>query len=97
MPKTTQVTPNGLDSRVGPAERTGPIGRAARVLLEVGFVYGFATLGDQGGPAADRDPDTLTADAPFVVLTIAMVAPYAVLVSELAKMVAGDAVAKRAS
>ncbi len=96
MPKTTQVTPNGLDSRFGPAEGTGPVGRAARVLLEVGFVYGFATLVDQGGPAAVGDADTLTGEAPFVVLTIAMVALYAVLVSELAKIAAGEAVAKRA-
>ena len=96
MPKRTHVTPNGLDARVGPAERTGPIGRAVRVLLEAGFVYGFATLVDQGGPAAVRDPDTLTGDAPFVVLTITMVALYAVLVSELAKIVGGEPVAKRA-
>ena len=89
-------TPNAVDANVGPAERTGPIGRAARVLLEVGFVYGFATLVDQGGPAAVRDPDTLTGDAAFVVLTIAMVALYAVLVGKLAKIVAGEPVAKRA-
>ena len=96
MPKTTHATPNGLDAGVGPAEQTGPIGRVVRVLLEVGFVYGFGTLVDQGGPAAVRDPDTITGDAPFVLLTIAMVALYAVLVSELAKIVAGEAVAKRA-
>jgi hypothetical protein len=28
MPKTTQATPNRLDSRFGPAERTGPAGNA---------------------------------------------------------------------
>ena len=38
---------------------------------------------------------TLT-DAPFVVLTIAMVAVYAVLVAELTRIVAGEAVAKTA-
>jgi hypothetical protein len=76
-------------------ERTGPVGRAVRLLLAAGFAYGFATLVDQGGPASIRDPETL-ADAPFVVVTIAMVALYVVLVTELAKLVAGDAVAKTA-
>jgi hypothetical protein len=95
MPKTTEAT-NRLDSRFGPAERTGPVGRAVRLLLAVGFAYGFATLIDQGGPASVRDPDTLTTDAPFVVLTIVMVAVYAVLVKELATIVAGEAVAKTA-
>ena len=78
------------------APRTGPVGRAVRLLLAVGFTYGFATLVDQGGPASVRDPETLTTDAPFVVLTVAMVAVYAVFVTELAKIVAGEAVAKRA-
>jgi hypothetical protein len=67
-----------------------------RLLLAVGFTYGLATLIDQGGPASVRDPDTLTTDAAFVVLTIAMVLVYAVLVTELAKIVAGEAVAKTA-
>jgi hypothetical protein len=61
-----------------------------RLLLALGFGYGFGTLVDQGGPAAVRDAEALT-DAPFVVLTIAMVAVYAVLVGELAKIVAGEA------
>jgi hypothetical protein len=78
MPKTTQATPNRLDSRFAPTERMGPVGRAVRLLLAVGFPYGFATLIDQGGPASVRDPDTLTTDAPFVVVTIAMVAVYAI-------------------
>jgi hypothetical protein len=95
-PKTTQATPNRLDPRCAPTERTGPVGRAVRLLLAVGFGYAFATLIDQGGPASVREPDTLTTDAPFVVLTIAMVAVYAVLVTELAKIVAGEAVAKTA-
>jgi hypothetical protein len=95
MPKTTQATPNRLGSRFAPTERTGPVGRAVRLLLAVGFGYAFATLVDQGGPASVRDAEALT-DAPFVVLTIAMVAVYAVLVTELAKIVAGKAVAKTA-
>ena len=66
-----------------------------RLLLAVGFAYAFATLVDQGGPASVRDAEAPT-DAPFVVLTIAMVAVYAVLVGELAKIVAGEAVAKTA-
>jgi hypothetical protein len=66
-----------------------------RFLLAAGFAYGLATLVDQGGPASVRDPEELT-DAPFVVLTIAMVAVYAVLVTELAKIVAGEGVAKTA-
>jgi hypothetical protein len=77
------------------APRTGPVGRAVRLLLAVGFAYGLATLVDQGGPASVRDRETLT-DAPFVVLTIAMVAVYAVLVTEVAKLVGGEAVAKTA-
>ena len=77
------------------APRTGPIGRAVRLLLAAGFAYGLATLVDQGGPASVRDPETLT-DAPFVILTVAMVALYAVLVSELAKLVVGEAFAKTA-
>jgi hypothetical protein len=75
--------------------RTGPLGRAARLLLALGFAYGLATLVDQGGPVSVRDPETLT-DAPFLVLTIAMVAVYAILVTELAKLVGGEAVAKTA-
>jgi hypothetical protein len=74
------------------APRTGPVGRAVRLLLAVGFAYGLATLVDQGGPSSVRDPETLT-DAPFVVLTIAMVVVYAVLVTELAKLVGAEAVA----
>ena len=74
------------------APRTGPVGRAMRLLLAVGFAYGLATLVDQGGPSSVRDPETLT-DAPFVVLTIAMVVVYAVLVTELAKLVGAEAVA----
>ena len=95
MPNMTQA-PNRLKASVGPAEATGPVGRFVRLLLAAGFAYGFATLVDQGGPASVRDPETLTGDAPFVVLTIAMVPLYAVLVSELAKIAAGEAVAKRA-
>jgi hypothetical protein len=71
------------------------MGRAVRLLVALGFAYGFATLVDQGGPASVRDAEALT-DAPFVVLTIAMVAVYAVLVSELAKLIGGQAVAKTA-
>jgi hypothetical protein len=96
MPNTTQAAPNRLHPRARPAERTGPVGRAVRLLIAVGFAYGLATLVDQGGPASVRDPGTLTTDAPFVVLTIAMVAVYAVLVTELAKIVAGKAVATTA-
>jgi hypothetical protein len=75
------------------APRTGPVGRAVRLLLAVGFGVALATLVDQGGPASVRDPETLT-DAPFVVLTIGMVAVYAVLVTQLAKMVGGEPAAK---
>jgi hypothetical protein len=77
------------------APRTGPVGRTVRLLLAVGFAYMFATLVDQGGPASVRDPETLT-DVPTVVLTIGMVAVYAVLLTELAKLVGGETVAKRA-
>ena len=91
----TPATPNRLDGRSRPTERTGPVGRGVRLLLAVGFTYAFATLVDQGGPASIRDPETLT-DVPTVVLTIAMVAVYAVLVGELAKIVAGEPVAKTA-
>jgi hypothetical protein len=93
MPNMTQ-SPNRLKACVGPAEATGPVGRFVRLLLAAGFAYGFATLVDQGGPASVRDPETFTSDVPFGVLTIAMVAVYAVLVSELAKIIAGEAVAK---
>jgi|SRR5215218_9833726 len=72
--------------------RTGPVGRGVRLLLAVGFGYGFGTLVDQGGPASVRDAEALT-DAPFVVLTIAMVVVCAVLVTELAKLVGAEAVA----
>ena len=74
---------------------TGPVGRAVRLLLAAAFAYGFATLVDQGGPASIRDPETLT-EVPFVVVTIAMIALSVVLVTELAKLVAGEAVAKTA-
>jgi hypothetical protein len=94
MLNTTQTTPTRLDARAGRMERTGPVGRVVRLLLAVGFAYGFATVVDQGGPASVRDPETLTSDVPFVVLTIAMVAVYAVLVGELARIIAGEAVAK---
>ena len=93
MGNMTHATSNRLGATVAP--RTGPVGRFVRLLLAIGFAYGFATLVDQGGPASVRDPGALT-DAPFVVLTIAMIAVYAVLVTELAKIAAGEAVAKRA-
>jgi hypothetical protein len=83
------------DERTGMPKTTGPVGRAVRLLLAAGFAYGFATLVDQGGPASIRDPETLT-EVPFVVVTIAMAALYVVLVTELAKLVAGEAVAKTA-
>jgi hypothetical protein len=86
-PRTTTQPPG--------APRTGPVGRAVRFLLAIGFAYGLATLVDQGGPASIRDPETLT-DVPTVVLTIAMVAVYAVLVMELAKLVRGKAFATTA-
>jgi hypothetical protein len=86
-PRTTTQPPG--------APRTGPVGRAVRFLLAIGFAYGLATLVDQSGPASIRDPETLT-DVPTVVLTIAMVAVYAVLVMELAKLVRGEAFATTA-
>ena len=79
----------------GAAPRTGPVGRAVRLLLAAVFAYGLATLVDQGGPASVRDPENLT-DAPFVVVTIAMVAVYAVFVREVAKLVRGEAFATTA-
>jgi hypothetical protein len=60
-----------------------------RLLLAGGFSYVLATLVDQGGPASIRDPETLT-EAPFLALTIGMVAVYAVLVSQLVRLVAGE-------
>jgi hypothetical protein len=66
-----------------------------RLVLLVVFAFGLATLVDQGGPASVRDAETLT-DAPFVVLTIAMVAGFVVLTTELAKLGGGEGVAKRA-
>jgi hypothetical protein len=77
------------------APRTGPVGRTVRFLLAIGFAYGLATLVDQGGPASIRDPETLT-DVPTVVLTIAMIAVYAILVMELANLVRGEAFATTA-
>jgi hypothetical protein len=79
----------------GAAPRTGPVGRAVRLLLAAVFAYGLATLVDQGGPASVRDPENLT-DAPFVVVTIGMVAVYAVFVREVAKLVRGEAFATSA-
>ena len=87
--------PNALDRRARSTERTGPVGRAVRLLLAAGFTYGFSTLIDQGGPASLRDAEALT-DVTFVVLTIAMVPVYTILAGELAKIVAGEAVAKTA-
>jgi hypothetical protein len=66
-----------------------------RLLLAAVFAYGLATLVDQGGPASVRDPENLT-DAPFVVVTIGMVAVYAVFVREVAKLVRGEAFATTA-
>lgn len=40
--------------------RTGPVGRAIRVLLAAGFAYALATVVDQGGPASVRDPEAVT-------------------------------------
>jgi hypothetical protein len=77
------------------APRTGPVGRVVRLLLAAGFGYGLATVVDQGGPASVRDTEALT-DTPYVVLTIAMIAVYTVLVSELAKIVRGEAVVRTA-
>jgi hypothetical protein len=93
---TTHPAPtNPLAAAAAPVQRTGPIGRAVRLLLAGGFGYTLATLVDQGGQASIRDPETLT-EAPFVALTIGMVAVSAVLVSQLAKLVAGEQVARTA-
>jgi hypothetical protein len=59
MPNTTETTPN-RDARPSRVDRTGPIARAVRLLLAVGFGYAFATLVDQGGPASVRDAEALT-------------------------------------
>jgi hypothetical protein len=88
MKPSTWTQPSG-------APRTGPVGRAVRLLLAAVFAYGLATLVDQGGPASVRDPENLT-DAPFVVVTIGMVAVYAVFVREVAKLVRGEAFATSA-
>jgi hypothetical protein len=77
------------------APRTGPLGRAVRLLLALGFGAALATIVDQGGPASVREPEALT-DWSYVALTIGMAAVYAVLAGELAKLVGGEAVAKRA-
>jgi hypothetical protein len=77
------------------APRTGPVGRAVRFLLAVGFGAALATLVDQGGPASVHDPEALT-DWSYVALTIGMTAVYGVLVGELAKLVGGEAVTKTA-
>ena len=84
-----------MTSRLLGAPRTGPVGRTVRLVLAVAFGHGLATLVDQGGPASVRDPEALT-DLPFVVLTVAMVAVYAVLASELAKLVGREMVARTA-
>ena len=86
------MTDNTMDTRVG---RTGPLGRIVRLLLAVGFGYALATLVDQGGPASVRDPETLT-DAPFVALTVGMVAVFGVFVSQLAKLVGAKGAAETA-
>jgi hypothetical protein len=76
------------------APRTGPVGRAVRLLLAGGFAAALATVIDQGGPASVRDPEALT-DWPYVMLTITMVAVFIVFVGELAKLVRGNAAVKR--
>src|SRR5215218_8279742 len=88
MKPSTWTHPSG-------APRTGPVGRAVRLLLAAVFAYGLATLVDQGGPASVRDPENLT-DAPFVVVTIGMVGVYVVFVREVAKLVRGEAFATSA-
>ena len=77
------------------AARTGPVGRAVRLLLALGLTAALGTLVDQGGPASVRDPETLT-DAPFVVLTLAMLVVYATLAAKMAAVVRGEAAAERA-
>ena len=77
------------------AARTGPLGRGARLLLALGFAAALGTLVDQGGPASVRDLETLT-DAPFVVLTVAMVFVCATLAAELGKLVGGASGGRRA-
>jgi hypothetical protein len=68
------------------ADRIGPIGRLARLMIAVGFAYSLGTLVDQGGPASIRDASVFS-DEPFVVLTVAMAVVYAILVTQLAKLI----------
>jgi hypothetical protein len=89
------MTAHATETQPLAPRRTGPVGRAVRVLLAVGFAAALATFVDQGGPASIGDPENLT-DAPFLVLTIAMVAVYTILVAELATLGGGQAVAKTA-
>lgn len=87
--------PAERDVPIAPGQRTGPLGRLVRLLLAVGFAYSLGTLVDQGGPLSVRH-DSALADPPFVVLTVAMVAVYAILVTQVAKALAGERAARTA-
>ena len=89
------MTPVATETKRLAAARTGRLGRAVRLVLALGFAAALGTLVDQGGPASVRDPETLT-DAPFMVLTLAMVVVYATLAAELGKVVGGESAGQQA-
>ena len=75
-------------------DRTGPIGRLARLILAAGLGLSLASVVDQGGVVGFRSPSVLTEPSVWL-LDGAMLALFVHLVGRLASALAGEAAARR--
>ena len=66
--------------RNGPATRTGPVGRLARLALAVVAIASFVSIADQGGPSSFQgsrnllEPSLLVLDAVMLALFVNLMA-----------------------
>ena len=97
------MRPHAMSSRVtggaprpsaAGADRTGPLGRLARLALAAAMGLALASLLDQGGAAGFRRPSVL-AEPSVWVLHAGMLALFAHLVGRLAAALAGERAARR--
>src|SRR3712207_860967 len=94
-PQTTSSQAVGQAPRGAPAaDRTGPIGRLARLILAAGLGLSLASVVDQGGVVGFRSPSVLTEPSVWL-LDGAMLALFVHLVGRLASALAGEAPARR--
>ena len=80
--------------RNGPAMRTGPVGRLARLVLAVVAIASFVSIADQGGPSSFQGSRNLL-EPSLLVLDAVMLALFVNLVGVIATIVSGRDAASR--